>query len=156
MKYFKLCRAIQIICSITRLKIARHLNMVFHIYSYPYIINLSMKPDELFGLMSDPTRLRSLALLQVEGELCVCELTHALELSQPKISRHLALMRESGMVEARREGTWMHYRINKDLPEWALSVLETGTTGLAGQQPFSNDHQRLEAMPNRPGASTCD
>ncbi len=51
---------------------------------------MSIDTKSLFQLLSDPTRLRCLLLMQVEGELCVCELTHALDLSQPKISRHLA------------------------------------------------------------------
>ena len=55
-----------------------------------------MNPEQLFGLLADPTRLRSLALIQSEGEVCVCELTFALEESQPKISRHLASMRDAG------------------------------------------------------------
>jgi len=46
--------------------------------------------------------------MQAEGELCVCELSHALNLSQPKISRHLALLHESGMLVVRRSETWMH------------------------------------------------
>ena len=59
-------------------------------------------------------------LMQTEGELCVCELSHALNLSQPKISRHLALLRESGMLVARHSGTWMHCRINPDMAAWSL------------------------------------
>ena len=82
-----------------------------------------MKPESLFGILSDPTRLRTLMLIQAEGEVCVCELTFTLNESQPKISRHLALMREAGIVESRREGTWMHYRINPLLPDWAREAI---------------------------------
>lgn len=53
-------------------------------------------------LLADETRLRSLILMRREGELCVCELTHTLDFSQPKISRHLATMREAGIVQNRR------------------------------------------------------
>ena len=49
-----------------------------------------MTPESMFNIMSDPTRLRALMLIQSEGEVCVCELTHALKESQPKVSRHLA------------------------------------------------------------------
>ncbi|MDX2415939.1 MAG: metalloregulator ArsR/SmtB family transcription factor, partial [Xanthomonadales bacterium] len=59
-----------------------------------------MKPESLFGILSDPTRLRTLMLIQAEGEVCVCELTFTLNESQPKISRHLALMREAGIVKS--------------------------------------------------------
>ncbi len=63
--------------------------------------------DDFFKMLADSTRLRCLMLMQAEGELCVCELTHALNLSQPKISRHLAHLRDAGVLLARRNGTWM-------------------------------------------------
>ena len=88
-----------------------------------------MKPETLFGMLSDPTRLRTLMLIQAEGEVCVCELTFTLDESQPKISRHLALMREAGIVESRREGTWMHYRINALLPDWAKEIIRQTLIG---------------------------
>ena len=75
--------------------------------------------ETMFRMLADSTRLRLLMLLASEGELCVCELTHALELSQPKISRHLAQLRESGLLQTRREGQWMYYRIAPALPDWA-------------------------------------
>ena len=62
-----------------------------------------MTPESVFNTLSDPTRLRALMVIQSEGEVCVCELTYALQESQPKISRHLALMRDAGIVEARRD-----------------------------------------------------
>ena len=61
-----------------------------HIYAYTYIINMLNETDSFFRMLANSTRLRCLMLMQAEGELCVCELTHALNLSQPKISRHLA------------------------------------------------------------------
>jgi len=114
-----------------------------------------MKPEHLFSLLSDTTRLRITALLATEGELCVCEFTHALADSQPKISRHLALMRESGLVVARREGTWMHYRIDPDLPRWAQRIVETAAQEVGGMEPFRRDARELCAMDNRPGARAC-
>lgn len=64
----------------------------------------------LFKALSDETRLRLLALL-AEGELCVCELTAVLALPQSTISRHLAYLRHAGLVEDRRQGVWMYYRL---------------------------------------------
>jgi ArsR family transcriptional regulator len=64
-----------------------------------------MDTDQLFRALSDTTRLRSLMLLDV-GELCVCELGHALALPQPKISHHLGALRKSGLVSDRKEGLW--------------------------------------------------
>jgi len=66
-------------------------------------------PARLFKTLSDPTRLRLLNLLGC-GETCVCELTDTLRVVQPKVSRHLARLKRARLVEARREGKWMHYR----------------------------------------------
>lgn len=109
-----------------------------------------MEPDNLFSILSDQTRLRALMLIQAEGEACVCEITYALDESQPKISRHLALMRESGVVESRREGTWMHYRINSQLPDWSKKVIKQVFDGLIDLSLFRDDQKKLEQMNNRP------
>lgn len=106
-------------------------------------------------MLSDETRLRVLMLLQREGELCVCELTHALELSQPKISRHLAQLRESDIVQTRRAGQWMYYRVNRALPKWAGKVLSSTLEGIRTTPAFVDDYRVLKAMPNRPGADCC-
>ena len=80
-------------------------------------------PELFFKLISDETRLRILLLLHSEGELCVCELVDALEDSQPKISRHLALLRNLSILLDQRQGQWVYYRLNPNLPEWANNVL---------------------------------
>ncbi len=66
--------------------------------------------EALFKALADATRLRILALL-VGGEICVCEMHDALKLPQPTVSRHLAYLRRAGLVETRREGLWIHYRL---------------------------------------------
>jgi ArsR family transcriptional regulator len=66
----------------------------------------------LLDALTDPTRLRLLRLLR-QQELCVCELVDALRIPQYKISRHLRRLRATGLVEARREGRWMHYRLSR-------------------------------------------
>lgn len=109
-----------------------------------------MTPETLFSALSDTTRLRALMLVQAEGEVCVCELTHALQESQPKISRHLAFMREAGIVEARREGTWMHYRVDPGVPDWALAVVAHAHDQLHALPPYCDDRQRLAVMNDRP------
>ena len=123
--------------------------MRIHIYAMAYILD-AMTPESMFNIMSDPTRLRALMLIQSEGEVCVCELTHALQESQPKISRHLALMREAGIVESRREGTWMHYRLGRSLPAWALDILDGSHAQLSELAIFSQDARRLSRMKGRP------
>jgi ArsR family transcriptional regulator len=112
-------------------------------------------PPDFFAALANDTRLRSLILLSRQPELCVCELTHALGLSQPHISRHLAQLREAGLVSDRREGVWVYYRINRELPAWALHVLEQTAAGVASGAPFRDDAAALAEMPNRPGAARC-
>jgi ArsR family transcriptional regulator len=111
--------------------------------------------DTFFKMLADSTRLRCLLLMQAEGELCVCELTHALNLSQPKISRHLAHLREAGVLVARRNGTWMNYRINPDLQGWALDILQTTLDGVRKSEPFISDRKILDNMSDRPGQVCC-
>ena len=111
--------------------------------------------DSFFRMLADSTRLRCLMLMQAEGELCVCELTHALNLSQPKISRHLAHLREAGVLVARRNGTWMNYRINPDMQAWALEILHATLNGVHKSEPFISDQKLLETMDNRPGLVCC-
>lgn len=101
--------------------------------------------------MADETRLRALVLMGVEGELCVCELNHALAVSQPKMSRHLAVLRESGLVADRRERIWIHYRIDQNNPLWVREALDAVVRGNAGSSPFRQDRERLARMPDRPG-----
>ncbi len=81
-------------------------------------------PLQLFKNLSDETRLSLVLLLREKGELCVCELSSTLKESQPKISRHLALLRESGLLIDRRDGKWIHYRLSPHMPAWASAVIE--------------------------------
>lgn len=111
--------------------------------------------ENFFFALADPTRLRGLLLLTVEGELCVCELTHALDVSQPKISRHLAMLRDAGIVNDRREGLWIHYRINPDLAPWARKILDSASQANATAKPFAQDRKRLRGAPTRPPVRCC-
>jgi ArsR family transcriptional regulator len=108
-------------------------------------------PLQVFKSLSDDLRLRCLMLIQYEGELCVCELMAALEDEQPKVSRHLALLKKSGLLVDRRLGQWMFYRINPALPEWTKSILSQ--TCDANIRLYSGDIKRLGAMGERPARS---
>lgn len=112
-----------------------------------------MTPEIFFRALSDATRLRCLMLMQRYGELCVCELTHALELSQPKISRHLAALRDARVVSDRRDGLWVFYRVHGGLPEWARQVLAETLKGMGNEAPYAGDVQRLKEMSDRPRQS---
>lgn len=116
---------------------------------------INIRPEQFFQLLSDDTRLRCLALMQQQGELCVCELTHALEIIQPKVSRHLAALRDSGVVLDRRQGQWIYYRIHPDLASWAQQIINITTANLVTSKPFKQDLSRLLKMPDRPGTACC-
>ncbi|MGK0500173.1 MAG: ArsR family transcriptional regulator [Oceanicoccus sp.] len=79
---------------------------------------------QFYKCLADETRLSAVLLIHAEQELCVCELTEALQVSQPKISRHLAQLRECGLLQDRREGQWIYYQINPSLPGWAAKVID--------------------------------
>ena len=102
----------------------------------------------MFDAVADATRRRILALLLRQGELCVCELTAALDDIQPKISRHLCVLKDAGLVVPRREGTWMFYRLAAPLPAWAQALLETLSAGAVTE--LKADLKRLKAMDGRP------
>ncbi|MBN1809719.1 MAG: metalloregulator ArsR/SmtB family transcription factor [Planctomycetes bacterium] len=102
----------------------------------------------LFKVLADPTRLRLAVLLALRGETCVCILARALREPDFKVSRHLGIMRSAGMVEARREGTWMHYRLS--LPRHRLEKCL--------QECFRNclaDHKTVRADTKRLQKATC-
>lgn len=104
----------------------------------------------VFSALSDPLRLRAVALLARQGELCVCELTHALQVSQPKMSKHLALLRDSGLVRDRRDAQWVLYSVPADLPAWIRDVLAAMTEGVAADATHRDDLRRLKGMKQRP------
>lgn len=124
--------------------------MIYHILDH-----MNCEAKAFFSALANDIRLRCLMLLQLDGELCVCELTHALDLSQPMISRHLALLRDTGLVSDRRVGHWIYYSINSELDEWAKGVLEATAMANKKQSPYLEDRAALLDMPNRPGSACC-
>lgn len=109
--------------------------------------------SDFFSLLSDELRRRILVLLTSEHELCVCELFFALDAIQPKVSRHLALMRAAGVLSRRKLGRWVHYRIASQVPLWAHRILVSMADGVGGGLRYVEDRRRLVAMPNRPERS---
>ena len=118
-------------------------------------VPMNILPSTLYPAIAHETRLRCLMLLLEHDELCVCELTHAIGAAQPTISRHLAHLREAELVSDRREGLWIYYRINPELPVWVTNVLQETANGVRGVAPFTEDLAVLKQMPNRPGAPRC-
>lgn len=104
-----------------------------------------MNSTTLFRALSDVTRLRCIHLLMCHEELCVCELTHALALPQPKVSHHLGTLRKAELVSDRKEGLWIQYRINPDLPDWVIGVLRSTSQGISNASPFVHDITMLSS-----------
>jgi ArsR family transcriptional regulator, arsenate/arsenite/antimonite-responsive transcriptional repressor len=96
----------------------------------------------LFAALADPTRLRLLNLM-AGREVCVCYFVEILKLGQPKISRHLAYLRNAGIVRARREGKWMHYRIQLPEDQAARSILDAVLASFAENAEMQRDLSRL-------------
>jgi len=116
---------------------------------------MPISADDLFSALAHDTRLRCLMLLLRHRELCVCELTEAIGAAQPHMSRHLARLRELGLVTDRREGLWIHYRVNPDLPEWIGDILRATSQGLESQPPFAADAEALTSISDENGVQSC-
>lgn len=108
-----------------------------------------LSPEMLFNLLSDATRLHCLALISHANELCVCELTYALNVVQPKISRHLALLREYNIIIGRREGQWVYYQLNRQLPNWMKKVITLAAMAVVDAGLYQQALKRLRALPRR-------
>lgn len=84
----------------------------------------SMQPIELFKALADPTRLKIFYILFKKESRCVGELVEILDQPQPTISRHLNHLKKLGLLNCVRDGTWMWYEVDDNLPEWCLEMLE--------------------------------
>lgn len=107
--------------------------------------NILAEVEKLFLALADKTRLRLLNLMR-EDEICVCYFTEVLGESQPKISRHLAYLRNAGLVSARRDGKWMHYKIEFPENDFAARILQETLDGLKEQDGISGDYKKLKQV----------
>ena len=97
---------------------------------------------QVYSALADPTRLRILALLR-DGEICVCHLHASLGVPQPTASRHLAYLRKAGLVDARREGIWMHYRLTPIGNPVVATVVAAALRALSHTAVSASDDRRL-------------
>jgi ArsR family transcriptional regulator len=109
---------------------------------------MNLSPPSLFKCLGDETRSRIMLMLCGQDELCVCEIIRALDDSQPKVSRHLAQLRACGLLEDRRQGQWIYYRLHPQLPEWVHRLLQV--TREANHDWVGSDLDRLASMQRRP------
>jgi ArsR family transcriptional regulator len=99
--------------------------------------------ETMLRALADPTRLRILGLL-TGGEVCVCHIHDALNIPQPKASRHLAYLRRSGVVDTRREGLWVHYRLATIADPVVRTLFDSAMHCLGHVETVSRDRKRLE------------
>jgi ArsR family transcriptional regulator len=123
-----------------------------HIYVNAYVLytvsvmkaQTNSSLDLLFRALADSTRLRLLNLI-ADREICVCYFVEILNISQPKVSRHLAYLRRAGIVASRREGKWMHYRLVMPKDQAAASILSETLKHLKQKPEMHKDIARLSA-----------
>jgi ArsR family transcriptional regulator len=107
--------------------------------------------DLVFRAFSDRTRLRILSMLRGRDELCVCDIVQTLRLPQPKVSRHLAYLRKSGLVLTRKEGLWMYYSLAPAGSPFHRKILECLACCFQDVPELSKDAARLEKSCCEPG-----
>lgn len=117
--------------------------------------------ERLFRALADATRLRILGLL-LTGEVCVCDIHESLKIPQPKTSRHLAYLRRSGLVETRRDGLWIHYRLGTLADPVLAAIGDAVRHALTHVDTVRRDAERLRKRtgccvptPGDPAAATC-
>jgi len=93
-----------------------------------------MTPADFMKLLADHTRLTSIVMLR-DGARCVCDLTDVMDVSQPKLSRHLAILREAGVVVTEKRGQWVFYSLSPDLPDWTLGLVESACQAMMAVFP---------------------
>ena len=107
---------------------------------------MSLLTAEVFKALGDPVRLRLFSLLASRDELCVCHLTDALQLPQSTVSRHLAVLRHAGLVDTRRDGKWIHYRLTGEMARVLAELVGNNADEL----------QRADAVRLAAALNSCD
>ena len=107
-----------------------------------------LPPAQFFKCLSDDTRCKLLLLVMEEEELCVCEFSHALDTSQPKISRHLAQLRAAGLLVDRRQGQWVYYSIKPAENHWTYKLINEFYQ--VKKDHITEELTRLHSMGDRP------
>ncbi|WP_413700745.1 metalloregulator ArsR/SmtB family transcription factor [Psychromonas sp. KJ10-10] len=112
-----------------------------------------MQAVQFFKALSDATRLKIIMLIQLEGELCVCELMVALDENQPKVSRHLAQLKRLGLLLDRKQKQWVYYRLSPSLKPWMQQVIKDACAD--SEEFIIENKQKLSSMADRP-TLCCD
>ena len=117
--------------------------------------------ETLFKALADKTRLRILALLG-NNEVCVCHIHDSLAVPQPTVSRHLAYLRRARLVDARRDGVWMHYRVTRSLDPQVQAVLRAAVDAVTSSPATAHDRKQFQrafgelyVLPAANGGACC-
>lgn len=111
---------------------------------------------KVFKALGDETRLRIMALLVSNQELCVCDIMAALDLPQSTISRHLSYLRNAGLVDDRRQGVWMYYRINRKSIKHAGAIFDLLAAMVSRQEQAVRDMEQIKKHMATKGKKGCD
>jgi ArsR family transcriptional regulator len=111
---------------------------------------------KIFKALGDETRLRIMALLVSGKELCVCDIMAALGLPQSTVSRHLSYLRNSGLVDDRRQGVWMYYTINRERIEHSATIFDLLSAMLSELDQAARDQRRLKEHFATKEQTPCD
>ena len=111
---------------------------------------------QLFKSLSDPTRVRIVWLLHEGGELCVCDLMAVRDLPQSTVSRHLAYLRNAGLVTDQRKGIWMYYRLSEELTELSAGIINVLQPAANDSQQAVVDRQRFNEYLQTKRADACE
>lgn len=109
--------------------------------------------ETLFKALADGTRLRILGLL-IDGEICVCDIHESLGLPQPKVSRHLAYLRKAGLVDGRKNGLWVHYRLARMTDPVMQALVDAVAHAIGHVDAGERDRRRLAARVDLPARRT--
>jgi len=110
---------------------------------YSILLEPEMRePIKVFKALSDETRIRMLTLLS-EGELCVCEIMQALDISQSRASRNLGILKDAGLLKDRRDGQWVHYSLNKEGTAYYSALLELLNNSLNSDKTILKGKENL-------------
>jgi len=111
--------------------------------------SMNMMPSDLFAAFANPTRLRILNLLRAEKEVCVCDLCEVLDVLQPKVSRHLAILRDAELVQVRADGKWKFYGLAQPRTALQRTLLRCVGDCLGELEELAADRERLAGLERR-------
>lgn len=120
-----------------------HCMLAWYICQRRYMAKHVVKMEHVFKALGDATRLRILGLL-LAGEVCVCDIHESLEIPQPKASRHLAYLRRAGLVETRRDGLWIRYRLGTMADPVLAAIMDAVRRALSRTDTVHRDARRLQ------------